>query len=146
MQDNKLKLNGEKTEALIVGSKNSLKKVNQDSIQIDGSDVKFVNCVKSLGTIIYSELTMNNDVTKLRKRLLFDLKTISNIRPYITQKSCQKLVTSLKFSKLDYCNSLLFGVSSENIKKLQVIQNHAARLILNKRIRDDATPLLLDLH
>ena len=126
MQENKLKLNGEKTEGLIVGSKNSLKNVNQDSIQIDGSDVKFVNSVKSLGTIIDSELTMNNHVTNLRKRLLFDLKKISNIRPYITQKACQKLVTSLMFSKLDYCNSLLFGVSSgktsRNCKSYRITQ------------------------
>ena len=49
-------------------------------------------------------------------------------------------------SKLDYCNSLLIGTSEENKLKLQRLQNNAARLILKKRIRDHASPLLRSLH
>ena len=34
-------------------------------------------------------------------------------------------------SRLDYCNSLLYDISTFNINKLQCVQNLAARLALN---------------
>jgi len=39
------------------------------------------------------------------------------------------MVLSFISSRLDYCNSLLFGISAERIERLQSIQNVAARLV-----------------
>ena len=49
-------------------------------------------------------------------------------------------------SRLDYCNSLLYGVSNELLQKLQVIQNVAARVVTVARKLDDITPVLRELH
>ena len=57
-----------------------------------------------------------------------------------------KLVLSLVISKLDYCNSLFYNMSLENIHKLQLIQNHAARLVKKAPKRSSAKLLLKDLH
>jgi hypothetical protein len=43
------------------------------------------------------------------------------------------LVTTLILSRLDYCNSVLSGIKTENLAKLQVIQNHAAKIIKGKK-------------
>ena len=56
------------------------------------------------------------------------------------------MVVSLMFSKLDYCNALLFGASQKQIKRLQIVQNSAARLVFMKRRSDSVTPLLRELH
>ena len=143
---NRLKLNGDKTEVLIIGSKNNLQKLKTSSISIDNSNIPFVNNVKNLGTTLDSHLEMKSHVRSLKKSLLFQLKKISSIRNCLTRDACKYLVTSIIFSKLDYCNSLLFGTTSENIKHLQGIQNNAARLIYQQKRRDDATPLLARLH
>ena len=50
------------------------------------------------------------------------------------------------YSKLDHNNSLLYNVPKNVIKKLQSVQNAAARLITRSRKCDHITPILLDLH
>ena len=57
-----------------------------------------------------------------------------------------KLVLSLIISKLDNCNSLFYNMSLENIHKLQLIQNHAARLVKKASKRSSAKLLFKDLH
>jgi len=49
-------------------------------------------------------------------------------------------------SRLDYCNSLLYGVSNSLPAKLQTVQNAAARVITGSRKFDHITPVLRDLH
>ena len=54
---------------------------------------------------------------------------------------------SLLISQLDYCNSLVNNITLENIHKLQLIQNHAARLVKKKASKRSSAKLLLkDLH
>ena len=50
------------------------------------------------------------------------------------------------FVKLDYCNSLLFGITQNKIRRLQVAQNHAVRLIFRKSRRESVSALLSELH
>ena len=49
-------------------------------------------------------------------------------------------------SKLDYCNSLLFGASNKNISRLQRIQNNLARVVTNRGKYDRISPILAELH
>ena len=49
-------------------------------------------------------------------------------------------------SRLDYCNSILAGLPNDEIKRLERVQNHAARLILRKKRTDHVTPMLRELR
>lgn len=49
-------------------------------------------------------------------------------------------------SRLDYCNSLMYGVNDIFIDRLQKMQNRAARLISLTKPRDKITPILKSLH
>ena len=46
----------------------------------------------------------------------------------------------------DYCNTMLCGVSSSAVNKLQKVQNQAARLISGTAKREHVTPMLKELH
>ena len=48
--------------------------------------------------------------------------------------------------RIDYCNSLLYNTSANNISRLQQMHNAAARLILCRPRTDSATPLLRKRH
>ena len=58
----------------------------------------------------------------------------------------EKLINSFVFSRIDYCNGLLVGVSKSSLDKLQYLQNSAARVLSGVRARDHITPVLESLH
>ena len=49
-------------------------------------------------------------------------------------------------TRLDYCNALLTGLPACAVKPLQMVQNAAARLVLNQPKRAHVTPLFIELH
>ena len=52
----------------------------------------------------------------------------------------------LTYMWLDYCNSVLAGVSGQLLRRLQVIQNAAARLVTGVWKYEHMTPVLHSLH
>ena len=44
--------------------------------------------------------------------------------------------------RLDYCNSLLYGINDGLLRRLQLVQNAAARLVTGAGRRDHITPVL----
>ena len=64
----------------------------------------------------------------------------------MTEHRCKTLVHAFVTSRLDYCNSLLYGLPKYLISKLQQVQNAAARLITNTRKYDHIIPALHNLH
>ena len=56
------------------------------------------------------------------------------------------LVHALVVGRVDYCNSLLYGLQRNNINKLQRLQKMAARLITNTLRFCHITPVLCQLH
>ena len=78
--------------------------------------------------------------------LNFHLKSVGSIRQYINTDACKILTHALVTSRLDYSNSLLFGLTHCVISCLQRVQNTAARIVTQTRKRDHITPVLRLLH
>ena len=146
MSVNRLKMNNEKTEILLCGTNARLKSVRPNLLKIGSNIIDFFPKVKNLGLCIENNMSMNNAVSHLRKSSYLELRKIANIGSYLSDAATLKLVLSLVIYKLDYCNSLYYYMSLENIHKLQLIQNHAAHLVKKASKRSSAKLLLKDLH
>ena len=89
---------------------------------------------------------MSSHIDALCKVCYFEIHRINLIRKFLTLDVNKKLMVTLVFSKLDYCNSLLSGISQEQILKLQRVQNCVARTIFLSKKSEHITPLLHCLH
>ena len=56
------------------------------------------------------------------------------------------LVQAFISCRLDYRNSLLYGISDGLLQRLQSVQNATARLVTGARRSDHITPVLRQLH
>ena len=146
MKKNLLKLNDDKTEFLIITTKHRMNMFADVKIQIGDSDINPSLSARNLGVIFDSKLSHELHVNSICKKAYSQIRAIGSIRKYLDKPSTEKLVNSLVTVHLDYCNSLLYGISSQQMCRLQKIQNTAARLILRLRKYDHISAALRDLH
>jgi len=64
----------------------------------------------------------------------------------LTKNALRSLVQAFIHCWLDCCNALLAGITDTQIKRLQLVQNTAARLVSGARRWDHITPVLCSLH
>ena len=103
-----------------------------------------VSC-KSLGVMFDKHAKMNVFVGRTCQSANYHLRNIRAIRELIPSAAAAQLVHALVTSRLDYCNSLLYGVPKYVTDSLQRIQNIAARIV-SKSNPQHITPVLEDLH
>ena len=72
----------------------------------------------------------------------------TRIRKYIPQVINIVIIKSLVMSRLDYSNGLLYGISKCTVSGLQAVQNSAARIVTQERLRDhdSMSRALMELH
>jgi len=143
---NRLRLNPTKTQIMWLGSKQQLLKIPVNEFVMRSTTIKAVDTVRDLGVIIDSQLTMSAHVKKLCQTCYYQLRQLRPIARSLTNDTAKTLVHSFVACRLDYCNSLLYGMSDAHFKRLQSVQNAAARLVTGTRRRDHITPVLRQLH
>ena len=147
MKCNKLQMNDDKTEAMLISS-NRLSKFHPMpcSIQINDNSIQFSQHLRNLGILIDSSLSFHQQVNNICRAAYLELRRISMIRGYLSVDATKTLVCSLVLSRLDYCNAVLCGLPQCLLYKLQKVQNTAARMIFKAPRTDHITPILHKLH
>ena len=128
---NMLKLNDNKTELMLVTSKRT-KHLHSlpTSITMGNAQIPFKKSVKNLGFTLDCHPTMNAHVSNIARTCYFELRRLASIRRFLTITATATLVSAFVLSRIDSCNSLLFGSTHDVTSHLQRIQNYAARVIL----------------
>ncbi len=78
--------------------------------------------------------------------VFYHIKNIGSIRNHLTQEVTVTLVHAHVTPRLDYCNTLLYGLSDKILYKVQKAQNAAARVVPGTGKFEHITPVLNDLH
>ena len=140
----RLQLNENKTELLIFGTAASLKKIplGSDVMQASSSVIESADAVRDLGVILDAQLTMRGHVSPTAQDGFFHLRRLHPVRQLLGRDVTIQLVTALVFSRLDYCNAVLAGLSASTLAPLQRVLHAAARLVNCLRPCDHVTSAL----
>ena len=145
MIQNKLKINDDKTEFLILHSSHKEFTANLN-FEIGQTLVKPSDTCRNLGVIFDSHMKMENQIQSICQSVNFHLRSINSVRDSLTDEATVLLVHALITSKLDYCNSLLHGLPDKLINCLQRLQNIAARIVSRTSKFEHITPVMYELH
>ena len=150
MRQNFLKLNSDKTEVILIGTWQQLAKL-QDfqaelSLTIGDTCVLPVEKARNLGAIFDSNLNVEAHVNNICCASYFHIRSIGQIRSYLSQADIETLVHALISSCLDQLKSLLYDLPDMLLEKLQRIQNTAEHLVMGAKLHDHITPVLARLH
>ena len=139
-------LNDDKTEFLLLGTKQQLAKVDIDGVTVGESVVNTKPVVKNLGFWFDSQLSISTHISKLCSSAFFHLHYISRIRKFLSPGETKSLVHAFVTSRVDYCNSLFYGLPASQLNKVQHVLNTAARLVCCAPCFSYITPLMYELH
>jgi hypothetical protein len=150
MSSNLLCLNPSKTEFIILGLPDQIKKIPDPSIHLltNSSSHSFTSDspVRNLGVIFDPHLSFANHISNLSRSCFMHIRDLRRIRPMLDLKTASTIATSIVHSKLDYCNSLFLNLDLTQINRLQLIQNSLARAVTRTPKRHHITPILKSLH
>jgi hypothetical protein len=146
MTQNKLHINPDKTELLVISSKYRQKQIPKISIKFQESIIQSTNKARNLGILFDSYLNFHDHISSILKSGYFHLRNIKSASKYLTTKSIETLIHAFVTSRLDNCNAILYNLPVYEIFRLQKLQNCAARIISQTTVRQHITPILLRLH
>jgi len=108
--------------------------------------VTLSDSIKLLGVTLDSTLSFDRHVSDIVRSCYFHIRALKHIRPYMSLDTAISVGVCIVATRLDYCNSLLYGTSNRNLDKLQRIQNLLARTVSNASWSDNATEVTRSLH
>ena len=145
MLHNKLKINDDKTEFLLITSPR-MKMPDDMGLHISHSDIVSTPKCMSLGVILDQHMTLDAHISAVCHSTHYHLRNIGSVRSSLLQSAVAQLIHALITSRLDYCNAMLYVLPDSKINRLQRIQNIAARIVTRTRRDAHITPILKQLH
>ena len=119
-------------------------KVNITQITVGNTIVNSTDSVMNLGVIVDENHSMDTHIAKVSRAVCVSIRTIGTFCKH--QPVAELLTHPLITSRLEPCKSLLHGLNETQLKRLQRLQNTAARLVTLSMKFTHMTPILKQLH
>mgnify|MGYP006350081127 FL=1 len=143
---NRLSLNPGKTEFLLIGTPQQRNKICEQQLLFCNNVLKSVDSARNLGVIFDSNVSLKKHVSKVCQLSFMHIRQLRHVKHSLDRSSVILLANALVSSRLDYCNSLYYGLPDSTLKRLQYVQNSLARVVTSSNRYDHITPVLRSLH
>ena len=110
-----------------------------------GKDISPVQLARDLGVILDPNLTFDDHITTTVSECIARLAQINRFKHCLVKNTLLTVIHVLVFSKMYYCSSVWANITNKNVRKLQVVQNFACRIVSGAKKYDHVTPLLKSL-
>ena len=97
--------------------------------------------VRDLGVTFDQFLNFDDHNTAICISTYFHIRNIGKIRNLLSYNACSTIIHALISCRLDYCNSLLYNVTTHKTDRLQRLQNQCARILTKLPRREHITPV-----
>ena len=138
----RLLLNGSKSELILFGSPQQLKKVSSFRVVLGGEALPIRSSVRDLGFMMDSNRQFNVQVSAVCRAAFCHLRMLHRVAKLLDVKRCLLLVHSLVISRVNFCCSLCVGLSKSLEKKLDQVIRSAFRVAVGCGRRDDISAVL----
>ena len=130
MTANKLKLNPNKTEFLLIGhERQRVKCLSMFSVPLLGSEIHPSKTAIYLGFGFDENFKFRTHTNNVCKLSYYHIRDLRRIRKHLNLDQAKCLASAAVSGRLDYCDSLLHGVAVKDVLKLQRVQNCLARVL-----------------
>ena len=146
MSFNFLKLNEDKTEYIMFGTRYQLARTEALDIKAGPAFISHVEGVRDLGFYMDNLLKNHHHIDGICCQLFWIIKFVQAVNSRLDHDTTKIILQTLVLSRLDYCNSLLAGSAKYQIEKLQRVQNITCRAVYNLRKYDHISASLMGLH
>ena len=104
-------LNENKSECMLFGSANALRKYEHfQRITVWLSSIDIVAVVRNLGVFVDNKLSMKNHILHVVRICNYHIRNIAFIRKYLSEDTLKTVICNHVLSRLDYCNSIYHGL------------------------------------
>ncbi|GFS00879.1 Non-LTR (Long terminal repeat) retrotransposon and domain-containing protein, partial [Elysia marginata] len=102
MNANRLKLNHDKTEVIVIGTPAKVSAIKTRTVELCGEliNIRPTSSVINLGAHLDSNLSMDQNILQLRKTCYLELRRIAQIQQYLTVESANSSDHGTVFTKL----------------------------------------------
>ena len=146
MSASKLKLNPDKTEFILFGSKKQRDRLNaRFPVNILGNPPSSHQVSQEPGCVV-CDFLFSQYVQNICKGCFIELRDFRSIRQFLTHEASVSVATAFVSSRLDYCNSLFRSLFKFNLHRLQSLQKCAARIVTNLSKYTQITLVLRKAH
>ena len=141
-QANSLKMNPEKTDFTLFGTKSSIKKTATFHINLSGTTIHPSTTVKVLGVFLDQHLTWEAHISAIVRRCNAILVSLFKIRHHLNHEVLKLLVCVHVFPHIQYCLSVWGGAVDCHMNRIQKVIHFAARLVTGVRRYEHISPAL----
>jgi len=101
------------------------------NVALGGESVMHCGAFKYLGVILDSNISLNQHIDYVKKKVSKMLGFFSRARPSLTIESANRLFKLMILPILDYCGAVFHGCGKGNEKGLECLQRQGGRIALN---------------
>ena len=141
-RSNSLKMNPQKTEFIMIGSRQNIQKTEDFNIVIDDVSVTPSGSLRMLGVVLDPVLSWEKHVGHVVQKCNCLLISFYRFRHHFSQDVLQKLINTHVFPYITYCLSVWGGASKNQLFRIQKTINFAARVVTGARRTDRIGPTL----
>ena len=130
MSTNKLKLNSDETEFLLIGNERQRSKyLSMFPKELLGVKTYPAKSARNLEVIFDKSFNFRSHISAICSSCIYHIRDLRRFSRHFDLDGAKLLANALLSSYLDYCNLLLSGIAETDLTKLQCILNRLARVV-----------------